>query len=64
MIYNHHHRTPLSLQELKQLGDKQIAEAHRVVTDSRRIAHEVTELHAETKRLHDRFHGSASEQNP
>ena|SRR5215471_2109465 len=63
MIYNPHSGGPLSLQELKRLGDKQIVEAHRAVTDSRRIALEVTELHAETQRLHDRFHGGTSEQS-
>ena len=57
MIDHPNPRSPLSLQELKKLGNRHMAEAHQAVADARRVALEAAEMRAETKRLHNRFHG-------
>lgn len=61
MIQNPSPKSPQSLRALKRLGDKRMADAHQAVADSQRLAHSMAEMRAETKRLHDRFHGPTSE---
>jgi hypothetical protein len=51
---------PLTLPELIERGDKAIAAAHEAIAAARRLALETVEVRAETKRLHDRFHGPPS----
>ena len=54
-------RRPLSFLALKRLGDKCMADARQAVADAVRLAHDVVEMRAETKRIHGRFHGLTSE---
>ena len=49
---------PLSLRQLKRLGNKQMADAQQAVANAKRLAHDVVEVCAETQRLHNRFHAA------
>ncbi|GEM_PF-2749936 len=63
MIHYQHPVVPLSLQELRRLGDQRIAEARRTIEQAQRVARQAAEVHAETRRLHLRFHPTPPNQN-